>query len=268
MLVKPGPTASTTADDGEEIRSWAFEVVELYKGQPKTQVLWSKGSTSTCGAYLDAGNYYVVSPGDDGSVSNCSVSGGVSAPADSPEIQILRAHKDGEIPELTEPWYFWEDSRSCALSHKFASGRGHLKFFFRYREPESMDSPQASHRNNPSLEPGYLRLSIYFGGGQYIQEGSGRLSVAEQQWRMQRAVTPPTWPYEHVIDNKVAVEVLAALGQASTVSIVWRLRDLPHYKRKPYPDYPDARAQTSVMYLTDGISDFRQCIGRAVIEGH
>ena len=222
LLVKAGPTTRETDEEGREIRKWPFEIVELYKGEPRFDLLWSSGGGASCGAHLGENQHYLISAGDDGRVGLCSMSRIGSDPTNNDEIIVLNAHKYGEISELTEPWSFSESAETCSVTHQFTSGGGYLQFFYRFKEPEHLDArqyqfpipytapggrevrrPIEGRGPHPSSEPGFLNLRIRFGSGRHVEEGSARLIVDDRQWRTRRTLMEAPWafPYE-VIDEK------------------------------------------------------------------
>ncbi|MDJ0758292.1 MAG: hypothetical protein QNJ19_02795 [Woeseiaceae bacterium] len=285
LLVKAGPTTSETDEEGREIRKWPFEIVELYKGEPRFKLLWSSGGGASCGAHLRQNQHYLVSTGDDGRVGLCSTSRIGSDPMNNDEIIVLNAHKYGEISELTEPWSFSESAETCSVTHQFTSGGSYLQFFYRFKKPEHLDARQYQFpipyrapggRENrrpiedrgphPSSEPGFLNLRIRFGSGRHVEEGSARLIIDDRQWRTRRTLMEAPWAYPYeVIDEEETREVLGALANASSVSATWRLWQLRDYQQKRYPEYPEAFARTSVLFLGDAISNFMQCVERGVV---
>lgn len=288
LLVKAGPTSRETDEEGREIRNWPFEIIELYKGEPRFDLLWSSGGGASCGAHLGEGQHYLISTGDDGRVGLCSMSRIGSDPTNNDEINVLNAHKYGEIPELTEPWYFSEHTEVCSVTHQFSSGGGYLQFFYRFKKPEHLDTKQyqfpipytapggreirrpiEDRGSHPSSEPGFLNLRVRFGSGRHVEEGSARLIVDDQQWRTRRTLMEAPWafPYE-IIDEEETREVLAALADASSVSATWTLWELPSYRQKWYPDYPKASTQTSLLFFGDAISKFQECVERGIIQDH
>lgn len=286
LLVRAGPTSRETDEEGREIRKWPFEVIELYKGEPRFESLWSSGGGASCGAHLGEAQHYLISTDDDGRVGLCSMSRIGGDPSDNDEINVLNAHKYGEISELTEPWSFSESAEICSVTHQFTSGGGYLQFFYRFKKPEHLDTrqyqfpvpytapdgrevrrPIEDRGTHASTEPGFLNLRVRFGSGRHVKEGSATLKVNDRLWRTHRTFMEAPWafPYE-VIDEKETREVLAALADASSVSVSWTLWELPSYQQKWYPDYPIASTQTSLLYFGDAISNFQECVQRAVIQ--
>lgn len=286
LLVKAGPTSRETDEEGREIRKWPFEVIELYKGEPRFELLWSSGGGASCGAHLGEGQHYLISTGDDGRVGLCSMSRIGGDPAEDAEIDVLNAHKHGALPELTEPWSFSEFTETCSVNHQFSSGGGYLQFFYRFKVPEHQDNrqyrfpipftapggrevrhPVEDRGPHPSSHPGFLNLRVRFGSGRHVEEGSAKLVVDDRQWQTRRTLMEAPWafPYE-VIDEKETREILTALVDASSVSVTWALWELPSYQQKWYPDYPNASTHTSVLYFGDAISNFQECVERGVVQ--
>ncbi len=286
FLVRAGPTTRDVDKEGNETRRWTYEVIELYKGEPNFETLWSSGGGASCGAHLAESQHYLISTGDDGEVSLCSMSRIGDDPNSDAEIDVLNAYKYGEISQLTEPWIFSETPDICSVGHQFSSGGGYLEFFYRFREPEHLDTrqyefpipftapggrepkpPIEDRGPHPSTELGYFELRIRFGSGRHVEEGTARLVIGEREWSTRRTLMEAPWafPYE-VIDEEGAREVLAALGDASSLSVKWKLWELPGYRQKWYPDYPIASMQTSQLYLGDAISSFHECVDRGVIQ--
>ena len=121
--------------------------------------------------------------------------------------------------------------------------------------------PVADRGPHPSNKQGFLNLRIRFGSGRFVKEGSARLLVDGQQWQTRRTLMEAPWafPYE-VIDENGTREVLRALPEASSVSVTWTLSGLREHQQKHFPEYPEAAATTSLLFLGDAISRFHKCV--------
>ena len=288
LLVKAGSTIRDMDNEGQEIRKWPFDIVELYKGQPTFEFLWSRGSGALCGANLGEGQHYLISTVDDGRIELCSVLRIGSDPTDDDQINVLNAHKYGGIPKLTEPWTFSKSAETCSVNHQFTSGGGYLQFFYRFKESKRIDTqqyhfptprsgpggrvarqPVVDRGPHPSSNPGFLNLRIMFGSGRYVEEGSATLNVDGKQWQTRRTLMEAPWafPYE-VIDANETREVLGILPKASSISVTWTLTGLREHQRRHFPEYPQAVATTSSLFLGDAISNFLDCVDGGVGENN
>ena len=286
LLVIAGPTIKERDNEGDEIRTWSFKMVEHYKGKPSFEKLWSKGGGASCGAHLAENVHYLISPGDDGRIGLCGTWRIGNDPNTNADIDLLNAYKAGELPELVEPWSFSETAETCYLSHQFTSGGGYLQFFYRFKKPEHHDTRQYQYPIpytapggreiraavedqgvHPSSTPGFMNLRVRYRAGRHVEENSGRVVIGDKEWRTRRTLMEAPWafPYE-VVDEEEAREILAVLAGASSVSAKWTLWELPSYREKWYPDYPDAEATTTYLYYGDKIKRFEECVSRGAMQ--
>jgi len=284
MLVNAGPTVTDVDAAGRIRRSWSFERLVQYKGEPGFDRLWSSGDEALCGAYLVEGEQYLVSAADDGRVSFCSTWRVGSTVNAGTAIDVLNAYISGRIPELVEPWSYTEGSEICLLNHQLTDGGAYLQFHYRFKEPEHPDArqypypvpytrdggsqarPPIEDRGvHPSYTPGFMNLRVRFPSGEYVSENSGTVVIGEKHWRTRRTLMEAPWaiPYE-VVDEKEAREILAALQDASSVAVKWNFRQLPRAQQYGYPDHPEASASTPYLFFGDAIARFQECLDRGL----
>lgn len=283
MLVKVGRNAAE-GDHHAESHAWAFEIIDVYKGVPSFSRLVPDGQG--CGLGLVTGVSFLVATDEYGGTNDCITlrADRYGSPYTSTVIDILRAYESGEISELTEPWTFGETDGYCRLVHPMTSAGGSLHFYYRFRKPEYVETTQYSYPTlapswlidftpaiegqgaHPSTVPGFMNLRVEFPSGAYVAEHSGRVTIGANEWRTARTLMDhPTRPYE-VVDEGGAREILAALADASSISIRWTWWGLPSRERSASADYPDGSSRTDVLYFGDALENFQECVARGVLK--
>jgi hypothetical protein len=279
MLVRIGRGDGEQRDEEDPSRLWTFEILEVYRGVPAMATLQSE--YGMCGAPLVPGVTFLIATDDSGRTELCRTMRVDGSPDANAVIGVLRAHKSGLIPELTEPWYFLEKRDVCRLTHRLTIGGGALEFFYRFRSPEQVETTQYAYYvtpgtfltpvegqgAHPSTSPGFMNLRVSFAAEElWVAEHSGRVVVGPREWPSTRTLMEDAvQPYE-VIDEKGAREILAALVDASSVSLEWRLSDVPLFGRRDYPDFPDASSRTDILYFGSALKDFEACVRRGVLK--
>jgi len=278
MLVRIGQDDGSQRDEEDMTRLWTFETLEVYIGRPALTRLQSEHSM--CGAPLVPDVTFLIATDDSGHTHLCHTLRVDGNPYASAVISVLRAYKAGLISGLTEPWASFEHRDVCLLTHQFTIGGGELEFFYRFRNPESVETTQYAYAMtprsfitpiegqgaHPSTAPGFMNLRVRFPAEEsYLTEHSGRVIVGAKEWRTARTLMEDhVHPYE-VVDEAGAREILAALADASSISLEWSMSNLPDFYRSNYPDYPDGWARTDLLYFGSALNDFEACVERGIL---
>lgn len=98
-----------------------FEVTEVFKGDIPFDRLRTTRSGTTCDTSIAVGPEYVFFMGDEGRFGMCSGNKAIVPGRPTPWLDLLRAYKAGEIPDLSSPWKYRHYDGSCSLKTDFRS---------------------------------------------------------------------------------------------------------------------------------------------------
>lgn len=226
---------------------WTFEISELFKGEITFDALEAPGAGSMCPAALIEGHEYLIFTDPRGRVDGCIHPQPIDRPKNQAWVAVLRAFASGEIPSLTEPWFYSESPTGCTLTHRIVNGDGWLRFKYSF-----------SHVD-------LFNLRVKFPEQQYIIEGTGRLLIGDMVWttrpkpnKVSLSGTP-----EQIIEAEQAYEVLAALEFGTSIRLQASLADDPYsssYRHRRFPNYPLLEAGTPSPFLGDAPEKFRNCL--------
>lgn len=118
-----------------------FEVTEVFKGDIPFDKLRTTRSGTTCDTSITVGPEYVLFMGDEGRFGMCSGNKTIVPGRPTPWLDLLRAHKAGETPDLSSPWEYRHHDGSCSLRTDFRSTEdsimSYLNLEYRYAAPEN-----------------------------------------------------------------------------------------------------------------------------------
>ena len=116
-----------------------FEVTEVFKGDIPFDKLRTSRSGTSCDTSITVGPEYVFFMGDEGGFGMCSGNKTIVPGRPTPWLDLLRAFKAGETPDLSSPWYFHHYDGSCSLGTDFRSTEdsimSYLALEYRYAAP-------------------------------------------------------------------------------------------------------------------------------------
>lgn len=133
-------SAKFNADGSIESR---FEITERFKGDVPFNSLTTKDSGTTCHLSISVGPERLFFLEDDGEFGACSGSRVIVPGVPAPWLELLRAYKRGETPDLSSPWIYREYEGHCSLHTDFLSTRdavsSSVTLQHGYAEPETAE---------------------------------------------------------------------------------------------------------------------------------
>jgi len=115
-----------------------FEVTEVFKGDIPFEKLETH-ATGPCATLTTVGLEYLFFLGDSGGFSMCTAPITLRPDRNEPWLELLKAYKSGETPNLSSPWHYNEYDGACYLVTDFLVTEKHFKskilIVYRYAEP-------------------------------------------------------------------------------------------------------------------------------------
>ncbi|MDH3430646.1 MAG: hypothetical protein OEQ14_11625 [Gammaproteobacteria bacterium] len=118
-----------------------FMITEVFKGDIPFDKLRTTRSGTTCDTSITVGPEYIFFMGDEGRFGMCSGNKTIVPGRPTPWLDLLKAYKAGETPDLSSPWDFRHHDGSCSLRTDFRSTEdwimSHLTLEYRYAAPDN-----------------------------------------------------------------------------------------------------------------------------------
>ncbi len=116
-----------------------FEVTAVFKGDIPFDKLRTTRHGTSCDTSITVGPEYLFFMGNEGRFGACSGNRTIVPGSPTPWLDLLRAYKAGETPDLSSPWVFRHYDGSCSLRTDFRSTEdaimSYLILEYRYAAP-------------------------------------------------------------------------------------------------------------------------------------
>lgn len=216
--------------------TWPIRSVEFFKGEFAVDKLTS--DWAVCNPNIQTGKSYLVFSGKEGQVGTCSVRLLQEDAETNPFTSVLRAYKNRDISEPTEPWLFWRKEGTCRLTHVLDRGGARLVF---------EHSPGA---------PGF-ELKVRLPHADKIIDGSTYVRINNESWFTSG---------DNTFDAELAATALETLKDAVEIEVRATLQGIGPRWREDLPDYPAVISRTPSTFLGNSVELFNSCIQDVSLE--